>query len=99
MNIKTTNMNNKTNNGVSKLSNAQEEMRMQVIDLELKARYWKAQHDIRFYTLEAEKLQPVYDEYLSEQARLRDEAIADLEKTISEANKLAEEGKISVTEE
>lgn len=36
----------------------------QLQELEEKARYWKAQFEIRYYTLEAEKLQPAYNEYL-----------------------------------
>lgn len=46
------------------LTPEQEAMRLQVVDLELKARYWKAQHDIRHFTLASEALQPQYDEFL-----------------------------------
>lgn len=46
------------------LTPEQEAMRLQVVDLELKARYWKAQYDIRHYTLESEKLQPDYDAFI-----------------------------------
>lgn len=47
------------------LTPEQEQMRLQVVDLELKARYWKAQYDIRHYTLESEKLQESYDTFLT----------------------------------
>ena len=49
-------------------------MRLQVIDLELKARYWKSQYDIRYYTLEAEKLQPDYAIFLEATAKANQEA-------------------------
>lgn len=51
--------------GVNQLDQAQEEMRMQVVDLELKARFWKAQYEIRHYTLESERLGPQYDAFLN----------------------------------
>jgi hypothetical protein len=90
---------NKTNNGVNKLTDEQEEMRMQVVDLEMKARYWKAQYEIRHYTLQAETIQPDYDKYLEAQAQLRKQAQEEFEKMIAEANKMAEEGKLEVTTE
>jgi|SRR5688572_17694433 len=48
-------------------------MRERVIGVELQARFWKAQYDVRLYTLEAEKLQPAYLEYLKEQQKVTDE--------------------------
>ena len=47
------------------LTSEQEAMRLQVVDLELKARYWKSQFEIRNYTLASEELQPKYDEFLT----------------------------------
>lgn len=73
-------------NEVQKLKEEQELMRMQVVDLELKARYWKAQHDIRYFTLAAEGLQKEYDEYLLEQQKKRDEAMENLQKEIEKLN-------------
>lgn len=73
-------------NEIQKLKEEQELMRMQVIDLELKARYWKAQHDIRYFTLAAEGLQKEYDEYLLEQQTKRDEAMENLQKEIEKIN-------------
>lgn len=67
-------------------------MREQVIDLELKARYWKAQHDIRFYTLEAEKLQPEYDEYVEKQRQQREELMKELQEEILRNQELQENG-------
>lgn len=49
------------------LNEEQHEMRLKVVDAELKARYWKAQWEIRHYTLEAEALQGKYDEYVAAQ--------------------------------
>jgi len=66
-------MNKKVNGNANILNEDQERMRAEVVDLELKARYWKAQHDIRFYTLAAEKIQPEYDAYLEEQKKKREE--------------------------
>ena len=51
-------------NGVNTLNEQQEEMRMKVVDLEIKARYWKAQWEIKHYTLEGVKLDPAYEEYV-----------------------------------
>jgi len=51
--------------GVAKLPDAQEQMRLQVVELELRARYWKAQWEVRYYTLEAEKVQPEYDKWMA----------------------------------
>lgn len=65
---------NKKNNGVNRLSEAQENMRMEIVELELKARYWKAQYDIRNYTLMAEAIQPEYDKYLEAQ-RIKNEEL------------------------
>ena len=64
------------------MPSAQEEMRQQVIELELKARYWKAQYDIRQYTLAAEKIQPEYDEYLEKQKEQRDEMIKQMQEEL-----------------
>jgi hypothetical protein len=41
-----------------------DKMRDQVQEIELRARYWKAQYELRYFTLEAEKIQPEYEAYL-----------------------------------
>jgi hypothetical protein len=67
-------MSNKIANGNKNVLNEdQERMRLEVIDLELKARYWRAQYEIRSYTLAAEEIQPKYDEYLAAQKAKREE--------------------------
>lgn len=67
----------------SKQVTEQEQMRLQVVDLELKARYWKAQFEIRHFTMEAEKLQEEYNKYLSsmqeKNKKLQEEFEAQLE--------------------
>lgn len=60
-------------NGVTQLTEEQEQMRMQVVDLEYKARWWEAQWKIRYYTLETEKLQPAYNDYLEAERVKREE--------------------------
>ena len=79
-------MKQKTNGAVSKMTEEQEMMRIQVIDLELKARYWKAQHDIRYFTLAAEGLHEEYEKYLQEQEVKRNEAMEKLQKELEKLN-------------
>jgi hypothetical protein len=65
--IKIKNMSNKTTkkvNGVTQLDDKMENMRLTVIDLELKARFWRAQAEIKRYTLEHAELEPKYQEYI-----------------------------------
>ncbi len=49
---------------VTELTPEQEAVRMQVVDLELKARFWKANYELRHYTLESEKINGEYEEFL-----------------------------------
>lgn len=39
-------------------------MREQVIELELQARYWKAQWETKFYTLEDSKVKDEYNDFI-----------------------------------
>ena len=71
------------------LTEDQEQMRLQVVDLELKARYWEAQWKIRFYTLEAEGLQKSYDEFLEVEKAKREEALVRFQEQIDKMNKEA----------
>jgi len=87
---------NKKTNGVNTLSQDQENMRMQVVDLELKARYWKAQYEIRQFTLEAEKIQPEYDIYLADQKAKSDEMMKKFEEQLALVNQNAEEGAVVI---
>ena len=78
------------------LTPAQEEMRKQVVDLELKARYWKAQYDIRHFTLESEALQEKYDAYIEETRKAGEEAyknlMAEMEKVKAEQEEVVDNG-------
>lgn len=61
-----------------------EQTRQTVLELELKARYWEAMWKIRFYTLEAEKLVPEYEQHMEQlkekQKLVHDEILANLTK-------------------
>jgi len=51
-------------NGVMNVDTKQmEEMRTQVVEQELSARSWKAYYEKMYYSMEAEKLEPLYKEY------------------------------------
>lgn len=61
----------KTN--VKKLLNENQElMRMQVIEQELSARSWKAYYEKMYFSIESEKLEPLYKEH-QERMKLRRE--------------------------
>lgn len=65
------------------LNEMQQEMRSQVLDLELKARYWKAQYELRHYTLKANEVEPEYSAYIKKQAedntKLQEEYVKQME--------------------
>lgn len=65
------------------LNEMQQEMRSQVLDLELKARYWKAQYELRYFTLKANEVEPEYSAYIKKQAeenaKLQEEYIKQME--------------------
>lgn len=65
-------------NGNKNLDTPQmEAMRQTVIEQELSARSWKAYYEKMYYSLEAEKLEPLYKEYQERlQARLEQEKAA-----------------------
>lgn len=79
-------MTKKTNGVVNILTPEQEQQRAQIVDLELKARYWEAQWKIRFYTLESEKLQEEYDDFLEKQKQLQEKAMEEFQKAIEKMN-------------
>jgi len=84
-------MTNKINGNTNILSKEQEQQRLQIVDLELKARYWEAQWKIRFYTLESEKLQKDYDDYVTKQQKIQQEAMERFQAQIEEMNRKAQE--------
>lgn len=61
-----------------------EYMRDQVMEVELQARYWKANHDVKFYTLEDDKLKEPYDTFVKE---TQEKSIAYLEELQSTQEK------------
>jgi flagellar biosynthesis/type III secretory pathway protein FliH len=82
----------KTANGNPNILNEdQEVMRAQVVDLELKARYWEAQWKIRYFTLEAEKIQPEYEEFLDAQRQKQEEALKRFQEQIAKMNEEAKQ--------
>jgi hypothetical protein len=60
-------------NGVNQLAAPLEELRMQVVELELKARFWKANFEIRQYSLGFDSLTEKYSEFVTKQQQI-DEA-------------------------
>lgn len=84
---------------MSKLTDEQEKMRMQVVDLELKARYWKAQFEIRHFTLEAEKIQPLYEEYLAAEKAKQEEMMKKFQEQLLATELLAEKGEVQIEED
>lgn len=74
-------MSKKNLNGITNIDTAQmEEMRKAVVEQELSARSWKAWYEKMYYSMESEKLEPLYKEY-QERMRVR----------IEEENKRREE--------
>lgn len=61
-------------NGVNALSEQLEQLRMQVVELELKARFWKANFEIRQYSLGFDSLTEKYSEFIAKQQQI-DEAV------------------------
>lgn len=59
-------------------------MRDQVQEVELQARYWKAQWESKYYTLEDSKLKPEYDAYFLEVQKAANAAAEELKKTVED---------------
>lgn len=81
----------KKTNGVNQLTPSQEEMRMTVVEYELKARYWEAMWKVRYYTLECEKLNPAYEEHTANLRKIQEEAFAKLQEDLKKAKEQAGE--------
>lgn len=82
-------MSNNKPKGTAKLSDEAEQNRLQVVEVELRARFWKAQYEVRYYTIEAEKIQPEYDEWLKAQQIKNEKMQKDFEEQLK---KLQENG-------
>lgn len=83
-----------TNGVVNILNEQQERMRQQVVDLELKARYWKATYEIKNYTLLCEEIEPKYAEWTDLQAKKNEEAMKAFQERAKEVQDLASNGQI-----
>lgn len=59
-------------------------MESQVKDMEMKARFWEAQFKIRHFSLEAEKLQKDYEEFLNREKERNEELRKRFEDQIKE---------------
>jgi hypothetical protein len=59
----------KNNNGINQFTPEQEEIRMRVVDAELKARYWKAQYEVKMYTIQADKMDQEYQDIVERQRK------------------------------
>lgn len=78
----------------TKVNESQEEMRQTVIEQELSARSWKAYYEKMYYSMEAEKLEPLYDEYkkrVAEKLEKFKEEQAEMMKQLEEAMKKTQE--------
>jgi hypothetical protein len=65
---------NKQTNGVSKLNDDMEQFRMTVVEMELQARYTKAQWEYRHYAIETDKLKVAFNELVEKEKKAREEA-------------------------
>lgn len=63
-----------------------EAMREAVIEQELSARSWKAYYDKMYYSLEAEKLEPLYKEYQERLKKKLDEEKAKMDAFMKKVN-------------
>ncbi len=59
-----------------------EYMREQVLEVELQARYWKAMHDTKFYTMEDDKLKAEYNVFIT---KAQEDAMKEVEKLQKES--------------
>lgn len=85
-------------------TDALKKMKAELVDLELKARYWKAQYEIRHYALKAEGLQVEYDAFLQGQQEQLQKMIDERNKEIegllaSQGEQTPESDTITLTEE
>jgi hypothetical protein len=77
-------MNKQQKNGTNQLDAQMEQMRMQVVQLELRARYWKAQYDIKQYMLADRDLKEDYEAYMTELVAEETKKLEDLKQHIAE---------------
>lgn len=81
---------NKTNSNKKKPTSPQtKEYKNEIVDLELKARYWEAQFKIRDFSLKCEVIQPEYEAFLERDKKRQEEFQKQFEEYIQ---KLKEQG-------
>ena len=93
-------------NGNKNLDTPQmEAMRQTVIEQELSARSWKAYYEKMYYSLEAEKLEPLYKEYqeraakrLQEEREAMEKFMASLNEEIQKKNEADPVGEVKLEE-
>lgn len=72
-------------NGVQNVLNPMtEQMRTEVVERELRARFAKANYEIMYYSLESDKIQADYQEYVKRKQEEIDAAQAEIKKLTSE---------------
>lgn len=75
-------------NGVNTLPEPLEQLRMQVVELELKARFWKANFEIRQYSLGFDSLTEKYSEFVAKQQQIDEAARAQFADKVKELQEL-----------
>lgn len=98
-------MSKKVNGNISIDTAQMEAMRQTVVEQELSARSWKAFYEKMYYSLEAEKLEPLYKEYqertqkrLEEEKSKMDEFMKNLQEEMAKTNAENPTGTISLEE-
>lgn len=71
----------------------QEAQKLQVSEMELRARYFKALYEIRHYTVEASKIRGAYEEILESERLERQKYLEELKKTADSS-----EGQLKIEE-
>lgn len=74
-----------SNGNADILTDAQHRMRAQVVDLELKARYWEAEYKIKHFTLECNKMNDAYAAHVEAEQKKADEAYKRFMKQVEES--------------
>jgi hypothetical protein len=67
-----------------------ERMRAEVLELEIKARKWKAEYEIMLYMMEADKITPQYQEFMKAKKENIDKIAAELSKQATEVEVVTE---------
>lgn len=74
------------------LTDEQLALRNQVLEMELKARYWKAQFETKYYTLESSKLDETYTKFLQDQREREIKAYEEYQAKMREVQEKQEAG-------